>query len=68
MKELPRGPTEKNAADSLRKPRIHNRRYPVKVIYLGVIACPQDEDNFYGLIMIERVSHAKVLTRASKNK
>ena len=36
-------------------------------MYLGVVACPQDEDNFYGRIMLERASRAKVLTRASKN-
>ena len=43
-------------------------RYPVKVIYLGVVDCPQDEDKFYGRIILERVSRAKVLTVASKNK
>ena len=67
MKELPRGPTEQNAPDSLWKPRILNMRYPVKVIYLGVVDCPQDEDKFYDQIMLDRVSHAKVLTHASKN-
>ena len=43
-------------------------RYIVKVMYLGFFACTQDQDNFDGHIMIERVSHAKFLTRASKNK
>ena len=52
MKELPRGPTEKNAPDALRKPIIRNRGYPVKLMYLGVVTCPQDEDNFYGRIML----------------
>ena len=37
-------------------------------MYLGVVACPQDEDKFYGRIILERVSRAKVLTSASKNK
>ena len=68
MKELIRGPKEKNAPDNLRKPRVCNRRYPIKAIYLGVIDFPQDEDNFDDQIILERVSHAKVLTRASKNK
>ena len=48
MKELPRGPTQKNSPDVLRKPMICNRRYPVKVMYLGVVVCTQDEDIFNG--------------------
>ena len=36
-------------------------------MYLGVFACPQDEENFDGRIMLERMSREKVLTRASKN-
>ena len=39
----------------------------MKVMYLGVISYPKDGDNFDGLIMLERVSCAKLLTRASKN-
>ena len=68
MKDLPRGPTEKNEPDALRKPRIRNMMYPVKVMYLGVIACTQDEDNFDDRIVLERVWYAKVQTHASKNK
>ena len=41
-------------------------RYPVKVMYLGIVDCPQDEENFDGRIMLERVSRAKVLTLASQ--
>ena len=68
MKDLIRGTKEKNASDSLRKPRVCNRRYPIKAMHLGVIDFPQDKDNFDDQIILERVSHAKVLTRASKNK
>ena len=41
-------------------------RHPFKVMYLGVIDCPQYQDKFYGQIMLERVSCEKLLTRASK--
>ena len=67
MKDLPMGPIDKDAPDALQTPSIFNRRYPVKVMYLGVVACLQDKDNFGSRIMLERVSHAKFLTRASKN-
>ena len=36
-------------------------------MYLLVFACTQDEHNFDGQIILERVSRAKVLTYASKN-
>ena len=68
MKVLPWGATEQNATYPLRKPRVLNSRYTVRLMYLGVIACPQDEDNFDVRIILERVSHAKVLTRDSKIK
>ena len=67
MKELPRGPTEKNEPDDLWKAMIRNRRYTVKAMYLGVVDCTQDEYNFDGRIMIERLTSEKVLTCASKN-
>ena len=36
-------------------------------MYLGFFACTHDKNNFDGQIMLERVPHAKVLTRAPKN-
>ena len=37
------------------KTKDFNRSYSVEVMYLEVIACPQYEDSFDGLIMLERV-------------
>ena len=68
MNELIRGEIEKNAPDTLQKPSIFNIMYPVKVMYLGLVYFPQDEDNFDGRIMLERDSCEKVLAHASKNK
>ena len=68
MNELIRGEIEKNAHDTLQKPSIFNIMYPVKVMYLGLVDFPQDQDNFDGRIMLERDSCEKVLAHASKNK
>ena len=42
--------------------------YTVKLMYLGLVDFTQDEDNFNGQIILERVSQANVLTCDSKHK
>ena len=49
------------------RPKIRSRRYPVKVMYLGVVACPLDEHDFDGRIFLKRVSRRRKVTRASRN-
>jgi hypothetical protein len=51
-----------------KRPSIRSRRYPVKVMYLGVVAAPRTEHSFDGRILLERVSHRKKLVRSSRNK
>ena len=41
-------------------PKIRNRRFPCKVMYLGVIAPPAPEYNFEGKIMLKRISKDRV--------
>lgn len=68
LKVLPQGESEQNAPDAVAVPKIRSRRYPVKVMYLGVVARPQDEHDFDGRVFLKRVSRPKVQGRASRNK
>lgn len=68
MKILPTTAVEAGHVYTYRPPRIRSRRYPAKVMYLGVVACPQLQHNFDGRVCLHRVSRTKILTRASRNK
>jgi len=72
---LPMGPTEQIPIDgeTTRRagrgaPKIRSRRFPVKVMYLGVVSKPHDEHGFDGRILLEQVSREKTITRATKHK
>ena len=70
MKKLPltkAGKNSENKVPMYRRPKIRSRRYPVKVMYLGVVANPNEEKDFDGRIYLERVSRQKTVTRASRN-
>jgi hypothetical protein len=68
LKILPSNNNEMGQVAQYRRPRIRSRQYPVKVMYLGVVACPQPDKNFDGRVALGRVSIWKTLTRASRNK
>ena len=56
---------EKNTANLIalraaeNSPKIRSRRYPVKVMYLGVVARPRPDKAFNGRIMLKRVANTK---------
>jgi hypothetical protein len=68
LKILPSTADEAKQVPGYKRPRIRSRRYPVKVMFLGVVASPQPEHNFDGRIALDRVSQQKTLSRASRNK
>ena len=63
MKILPLGPFEAAGADTLPVEREGSRRFAKKVMYLAVIACPEDDYNFDGKIYFIRVARTKKLER-----
>jgi len=67
LKELP--PIEGKDPESckLKRPKATSQRYPVKIIYMGVIARPRPEHNFDGKILPLRVSDVRQLTQATSN-
>ena len=67
LKVLPQAASE-NLVEPYKRPRIRSRRYPVKVMYLGVVAAPRAEHLFDGRILLERVSRRRTLLRSSRNK
>ena len=70
MKLLPKG-EHKEATPKYRKPKIRSRRYPVKIMYLGVVGNPQHDEegkiNFDGRIFMKRVSKVEKAGRKSHN-
>lgn len=70
MKLLPKGEHEE-ATPKYRKPKIRSRRYPVKIMYLGVVGNPQHDEegkiNFDGRIFMKRVSKVEKAGRKSHN-
>jgi hypothetical protein len=68
LKMLPTLAHEVGQVTGYKRPRIRSRRYPVKVMFLGVVANPQPEHDFDGRIAIERVSQQKIISRSSRNK
>jgi len=68
LKVLPKNEEEAGQPVPYRRPRIRSRRYPVKVMYLGVVAAPRVDYSFDGRVCLHRVSRRKTLARASRNK
>ena len=48
-------------------PKIRSRRYPCKVMYLGVVARPNADKGFNGRIMIKRVAREEEVKKRSRN-
>ena len=63
LKTLPKGPHEKEGADEFIRPKMRSRRYPVKCMFLGVVACPLPYRRFDGRILLERVSEDVVVNK-----
>ena len=61
MKFLPLQPGEEPGAEKLTRPKMRNRCYPVKAMFMGVVACPRKDKNFDGKILMERVSKEKTI-------
>ena len=61
LKFLPCGKHEKPGADIIRRPKTRSRRFPIKVMYLGVVGRPKTvgRRRFNGRIFLERVSKTK---------
>jgi hypothetical protein len=56
LKVLPLGGGEPEGADRVSRPKATSRRFPVKSMFLGVVGRPNEEHNFTGKILLERVS------------
>ena len=66
IKQLPKSLAE-NQEPKYVAPKIRSCQFPVKVMYLGVVAAPQDEHEFSGRVFLKRVSKCEVQKRASRN-
>ena len=56
VKKLPLAPHEEEGADKIVIPKMRSRRFPVKSMFMGVVARPRPQHNFDGKILLERVS------------
>merc|ERR1712032_509552 len=67
IKRLPLDADEKEGCDSLATPKMRNRRYPVKCMYLGVVGNPIPAKQVDGRIHLERVSKSTMAAKKSVN-
>jgi hypothetical protein len=68
MRILPPHPLTENASDAhVAKPKCRSRRFPVKVMYQGIVARPSPAHNFNGRIMLKRVSKPAKTKKTSYN-
>ena len=62
IKVLPPLPGEPPGINTAIQPKMRNRRYPVKVMFMGVVANPIPLCDFDGKIFLERISKQKITT------
>ncbi len=67
IKVLPLGDSEENDADKIVKPKCRSQRFPIKVMYLGDVARPNELFKFNGRICLERVSRTKTVDTRFSN-
>ena len=67
LKHLPRGPHEPEGVDRVKLPRALSRRFPIKVMFMGIVAKPLHEIGFDGGIFLKRITERKVWKKTSYN-
>ena len=65
IKMLPPREGEPSSSDVVVKPKMRSRQYPVKVMFMGVVANPIPCHNFSGKIHLEHISKQKTTTAMS---
>jgi hypothetical protein len=68
LRKLPPHPLTETATDAhVYQPKALSRRYPVKVMFQGIISRPYPEHHFNGCIMLKRCSKTRKSKRLSYN-
>jgi hypothetical protein len=62
-KFLPPGPGETIEDAFVKPPKEHSRRFPLKVMFMGVVAPPNEENEFDGKIFLKRISRKEVVKK-----
>lgn len=65
LKELPPDDLEDPKECKLKRPKATSRRFPVKIMYMGVVARPRPDKEFDGKILLKRVAKDKVRDRVA---
>ena len=65
LKYLRRQPHEAIGTGNLRRRKVISRKHSLKTMFIGVIAEPDENQQFDGKILIERVSKERELTRTT---
>ena len=64
---LPQRPHKQEGIDRVKLPRALSCRFPVRVIFMGVVATPLPEIGFDGRIFLKRISERKAWKKTSYN-
>ena len=67
LKLLPKGDNENDNIDKAKKSTMLSRRFPIKTMFMAVVARPIPHRCFDGKVHIERVSKTRILTTATSH-
>ena len=69
IKILPHATHEPIGADFVKRPKTRSRRFPIKIMYLGVVGRPRTvgDTHFNGRIMLERISKTSQVVKKTKH-
>ena len=67
LKLLPKGEHENDNVDKAQKSTMLSRRFPIKTMFMAVVARPIPHRNFDGKVHIERVSKTRILSTATSH-
>ena len=69
LKLLPRAKHESPGVEFVKRPKTRSRRFPIKIMYMGVVGRPRTvgERHFDGRIMLERISKTETVKKRTKH-
>ena len=66
-KHLPRGTQKPEGVDLVKGPRLFSRRFPIKMIFLGVVTQPLPKLGFEGRLLLRRIPEKRVRKKTTYN-
>lgn len=62
MEKLPKG-THESSTPIYQQPKVRKRKYYVKIMFVGIVGCPQSKYGFDGQVMLKRISNLQKVSK-----